>query len=187
MAVIGYARVSTSEQSTGAQQHQIEQVYKIDRWFIDDAVSGTVAAMQRPSFKACLEYLREGDQLIVAAIDRLGRSTLDVLNTVELLQEKGVHVTSQREGFDVGTPIGKAMLTMLAAVAELERSNIKSRQAQGIAKAKEQGKHLGRPRDIEKEAKIIELLKASESKTAIAKKIGVGRSTVYRLAERIGL
>lgn len=187
MAVIGYARVSTSEQSTDAQQHQIEQVYKVEKWFTDDAVSGAVTATQRPAFAACLEYLREGDHLVVAAIDRLGRSTLDVLNTVELLQAKGVKVTSQREGFDMGTPIGKAMLTMLAAVAELERSNIKARQAQGISKARAQGKHLGRPRDIEKEAQIMKLLKANEGKSAIAKKVGVGRSTVYRLAERVGL
>ena len=80
--------------------------------------------------------------MIVAAIDRLGRDTIDVLETVEALKLKGVTVISMREGFDLGTPIGKCMLTMLAAVADLERSNIKARQMAGIARAKAQGRAL---------------------------------------------
>ncbi|MNQ06062.1 putative DNA-invertase from lambdoid prophage Rac [compost metagenome] len=73
--------------------------------------------------------------MIVPAVDRLGRNTIDVLNTVEALQGKGVSIISLREGFDLSTAIGKAMLTILAAVTELARSNVKTRQMAGIAKA----------------------------------------------------
>ncbi|MEH6642364.1 recombinase family protein [Vreelandella glaciei] len=81
-----------------------------------------------------MSYVREGDILVVYAIDRLGRDTIDVLNTVESLHAKGVSVISIREGFELGAPIGKTMLTMLAAIAELERSSIKAKQMAGIAR-----------------------------------------------------
>lgn len=183
MAVIAYLRVSTADQSTESQRHTIEERHRVDRWFTDEAVSGAVNTVNRPGFAQCLDYLRDGDTLLVPAIDRLGRSTVDVLNTVETLQAKGVTVLSLREGFDLSTPIGKAMLTMLAAVAELERNNIKERQAQGIAAAKAQGKHLGRPRDHD-HSEIQRRLRAGESKSAIAKALGCGRATVYRVAKK---
>src|SRR5690606_35567521 len=100
-------------------------------------------------FKRLYSYARKGDTLVVAAIDRLGRNTIDVLETVAALQSKGVTVISMREGFDLSTPIGKAMLTMLAAVAELERSNIKARQMAGIERARAQGRKLGAPKVID--------------------------------------
>mgnify|MGYP000426218787 CR=1 FL=1 len=122
MAVIGYLRVSTGEQSIGAQRHSIEQTHKVETWFADEGVSGAVEALQRPEFAELFKFIRKGDTLIVPAVDRLGRNTIDVLDTVEALQGKGVSIISLREGFDLSTPIGKAMLTMLAAVAELEDS-----------------------------------------------------------------
>ena len=89
---------------------------------------------------ALLAYVREGDVVIVAAIDRLGRNTIDVLSTVEALKAKGVSVVSMREGFDLATPAGKLMLTMLAAVAELERENLKGPPAAGLERARAEGK-----------------------------------------------
>lgn len=148
MSVIAYARVSTDQQCTDSQKHRIEELYKVDRWFTDDAVSGASQARTRPGFKNLLDYCRDGDRLIVSAIDRLGRNTIDILETVEDLKQKGVQVISIREGFDLSTPMGKAMLTMLAAVAELERDNIKSRQMAGIEKARATGKQLGRAKII---------------------------------------
>jgi len=148
MSTIAYVRVSTDDQTTENQKRLIEERFKVAKWFADNGVSGGVKALQRDGFRAAYEYLREGDTLVVVAVDRLGRDTVDVLSTVTALQEKGVSVVSLREGFDLATPIGKAMLTMLAAVAELERSNIKARQMSGIERAKAEGKALGRVKTI---------------------------------------
>lgn len=148
-SVIAYARVSTDDQTTENQRREIEARHKVDKWFKDDGVSGSVIASQRAGLSALLAYVREGDMVIVSAIDRLGRNTIDVLTTVETLKQKGVSVLSLREGFDLSTPIGKAMLSMLAALAELEKENIKIRQMAGIERAKAEGKALGREKVID--------------------------------------
>lgn len=151
-AVLAYARVSSDQQSTDAQRHQIAEKYNVAEWFFDEATSGATKAMEREGFKALMSYARKDDTVVVAAIDRLGRNTIDVLETVQALGAKGVTVVSMREGFDLSTPIGKAMLTMLAAVGELERANIKARQMAGIEKARAQGKKLGAPKVIDDKA-----------------------------------
>jgi putative DNA-invertase from lambdoid prophage Rac len=89
---------------------------------------------------------------VVSAIDRLGRNTLDVMHTVETLKAKGVSVVSMREGFDLATPTGNFMLTMLAAMAQLERENIKIRQLAGLERARAEGKNLGREKTIDDNA-----------------------------------
>lgn len=180
MAVIGYLRVSTGEQSIGAQRHSIEQTHKVETWFADEGVSGAVKALQRPGFAELFKFIRKGDTLIVPAVDRLGRNTIDVLNTVEALQGKGVSIISLREGFDLSTPIGKAMLTMLAAVAELERSNIKLRQMAGIAKAKAEGKALGREKTIDDAAVVIWRKENSASIKLTAEHFGISPASVKR-------
>lgn len=149
MTVLAYVRVSTDDQSTEAQRHAISQLHNVEHWFADEATSGAIKAAQRPGFAELFKFSRKGDTLIVSAIDRLGRDTIDVLETVEALKAKGVAVVSMREGFDLSSPIGKAMLTMLAAVAELERSNIKARQMAGIARARATGQKLGAPKKID--------------------------------------
>lgn len=104
--VIGYVRVSTSDQNVENQKKQIADAgYSVIRWFSDEALSGAIKAGERPGFGELLSYVREGDTLIVIAIDRLGRNTIDVLSTVEKLQTKGVKVVSLREGFDLSTPV----------------------------------------------------------------------------------
>lgn len=152
MTVLAYVRVSTDDQSTEAQCHTISQHHNVEHWYSDEATSGATKAAQRPKFSELLKFARKGDTLIVAAIDRLGRDTIDLLETVEALTAKGVAVVSMREGFDLSSPIGKAMLTMLAAVAELERSNIKARQMAGIARARATGQKLGAPKKIDDSA-----------------------------------
>lgn len=152
MTVLAYVRVSTEDQSTNAQRHAITERHNVGKWFEDQAVSGATKALDRPGFAELFKYAREGDTLVVAAIDRLGRDTLDLLTTVQALEAKGVAVVSLREGFDLSTPIGKAMLTMLGAVAELERSNIRARQLAGITRAKALGQKLGAPKRIDDEA-----------------------------------
>ena len=146
---IAYVRVSTDDQNTENQRRSIDERYKVTKWFQDNGVSGAIPAAQRPGLSALLAYVREGDLVIVAAIDRLGRNTIDVLTTVEGLRAKGVSVVSLREGFDLATPVGKAMLTMLAAMAELEKDNIRVRQMAGIERARAEGKNLGREKVID--------------------------------------
>jgi putative DNA-invertase from lambdoid prophage Rac len=147
--VLAYLRVSTEDQTTENQRRQIESRFQVAKWFIEHGgVSGSIPAASRPAMQSLLTYARETDTVVVVAIDRLGRSTIDVLHTVQKLQDKGVAVVSIREGFDLSTPAGKLMLTMLAAVAELERSVIKERQLAGILRARAEGKHLGRTKTI---------------------------------------
>lgn len=152
MTVLAYVRVSTDDQSTDAQRHSIAALHNVQHWFADEATSGGTKALDRPGFTELFKFARKGDTLVVSAIDRLGRDTIDVLVTVEALKAKGITVLSMREGFDLSSPIGKAMLAMLAAVAELERSNIKASQLAGIARARATGQKLGAPKRIDDEA-----------------------------------
>ncbi|MDD3352905.1 recombinase family protein [Zoogloea sp.] len=108
-AIVAYARVSTDDQTCENQRRTISARYAVAKWFTDDGVSGAIAATERPSMAALLAYVREGDVVIVAAIDRLGRNTIDVLCTVEALKAKGVSVVSMREGFDLVPPAGKPL------------------------------------------------------------------------------
>lgn len=179
-AVLAYVRVSTSEQNNEAQRHAISQRYNIHEWFSDEATSGATKALQRDGFKALHAYARKGDTVVVAAIDRLGRDTIDVLETVEALKTKGVTVVSMREGFDLSSPIGKAMLTMLAAVAELERANIKARQMAGIERARAQGKKLGAPKVIDDQAVATWRKENKASIADTAKHWGISTAAVKR-------
>lgn len=179
-ATIAYIRVSTDDQTTEAQRHSIGQRFKVSEWFSDEATSGATKAMQREGFKALHAYARKGDTVVVAAIDRLGRDTIDVLETVEALKAKGVTVVSMREGFDLSSPVGKAMLTMLAAVAELERANIKARQMAGIERARAQGKKLGAPKVIDDRAVAVWRKESSASIADTAKHWGISTAAVKR-------
>ena len=179
-ATIAYVRVSTDDQTTEAQRHAISQRFNVNDWFSDEATSGATKALQREGFKALHAYARKGDTVVVAAIDRLGRDTIDVLETVEALKAKGVTVVSMREGFDLSSPVGKAMLTMLAAVAELERANIKARQMAGIERARAQGKKLGAPKVINDQAVADWRKENSASIADTAKHWGISTATVKR-------
>ena len=180
---IGYTRVSTTDQHTQEHQATVEERYRVDAWYTDEAVSGSVRALDRPGFRQLFDYVRSGDTVVVPAIDRLGRDTVDVLSTVEALQAKGVTIISHREGFEMGTSIGKAMLTMLSAVAELERNNIRERQKAGIERAKAEGR-TGRPTSVDM-AEVAQWRQdrgASIKETAEA--FGVGVSTVKRACQQ---
>lgn len=136
--------------------------------------------IRAPGILRAVQVCAEGGYANCSAVDRLGRDTIDVLHTVEALQAKGVSIISLREGFDLSTPIGKAMLTMLAAVAELERSNIKARQMAGIAKAKAEGKALGREKTIDDVAVAIWRKENSASIQATAEHFGISPASVKR-------
>ena len=181
---IGYSRVSTTDQDTAAHRARIEQAYRLDEWFEDTATSGTVAALDRPGFAALFDYIRKGDTLVVPAIDRLGRNALDVLATVEALRDKGVTVISQREGFDLSTPMGRMMVTMLAGVAELERENIRERQRAGLDRAKANGRALGRPRKAEPATVAQWRREHGASIRDTAAHFGLGVSSVKRACQQ---
>lgn len=179
-AIVAYTRVSTDDQTCENQRRTIAERYKVDKWFTDDGVSGAVAATQRAGLSALLTYVREGDVVVVAAIDRLGRNTLDVLNTVEALKETGAAVISMREGFELATPTGKLMLTMLAAVAELERESLKARQLAGLERARAEGKHLGRKKTVDDSAVVAWRTENSASIKATAEHFGISVASVKR-------
>lgn len=139
---------------------------------------------QRP-----LRYLREGDQFVVTSMDRLARSVVDLYSIVEDLTERGVAVRFLREGQTYSAdadPLAKLMLGLIGSVAEFERSIIRERQAEGIARAKERGVYQGRAKVLNDEqvAQTREWVTAGISKAEVARRLGVGRTTLYRyLAE----
>jgi len=176
----GYVRVSTDDQTTENQKRSIAERYQNVRWYSDDAVSGAVIATQRPKLSQLLETVQSGDTVVVVAIDRLGRNTVDVLTTVEVLKNKGVSVVSLRENFDLSTPVGIAMLTMLAAMAQLERENIKARQLAGLERARAEGKNLGREKTIDDKQVAQWRLENNASIADTAKHFSISPASVKR-------
>ena len=139
----------------------------------------------RPGLKAMLDYIREGDVVFVESISRLARSTRDLLNIVDEFQTKGVEFISQKEMIDTTTPQGRFMLTVFAAMAELERDQIRQRQAEGIKIAKEQGKYKGR-QPIQYDRYLFDQLYAEWKKGNITQKymcqkLKMSRSTLSRI------
>ncbi|WP_330427941.1 recombinase family protein [Butyricicoccus sp. OF10-2] len=139
MANIAYVRVSTVEQNDERQREALA-AYQIDKWFCEK-VSGKDT--NRPQLQAMLEFVREGDTVYVHDFSRLARSTADLLNIVDTLAAKGVHLVSRKEAVDSSTPTGKLMLTMIGAIAEFERANLLERQREGIAIAKREASTRG--------------------------------------------
>ena len=137
---IGYIRVSTQEQNT-VRQEVLRDSLGVDEIYID-RMSGK--STERPELQKMLDYVRQGDTVIVESISRFARNTRDLLELVEHLTAKGVEFVSKKEAIDTTTPSGKFMLTIFGAVAELEREYILQRQGEGIAIAKAQGKYKGR-------------------------------------------
>ena len=134
-----------------------------------------------------LEFVREGDTVYIHSLDRLARSTKDLLAIVEQLQAKGVELHSNKESIDTSTATGKLMLTMIGAIAEFERQNLLERQREGIAIAKEQGKYRGRKQvkpDAWEEAYSKYKAREIKSVSELAKVLGISRPTVYKLIEQ---
>lgn len=155
--------------------------YQVDRIF-SEKLSGANA--DRPQLKATLDYVREGDTLYVESISRLGRSTRDLLNIIDTLSNKGVTLVSHKENIDTDTPSGKFMLTVFAALSQLEREQLKQRQHKGIEIAKAQGKYTGRkpiPIDWDKFGKLYGEWKAkSITGRDFMRRMGLMANTFYR-------
>ena len=179
---VGYARTSTIEQEAGleAQERDLKAA-SCERLFAERVSS----VAKRAQLEAALDYVRDGDTLVVTKLDRLARSVADLLAIVARLEGKGVglRVLSMGGGpLDTRTPTGKLMLTMLGAVAEFERGLMLERQREGIAKAKADGKYQGRVPTAQRQAETVHKLKADGVKpTEIATRLGIGRASVYRI------
>jgi DNA invertase Pin-like site-specific DNA recombinase len=154
----------------------------VDKEFADEAVSGTTNAASRTGWAACVSYIRDGDTLVVYALDRLGRSTVDVLTQINLLTERGIRLVILKQGFDTDTPAGKLALTMFAAFAEFEHSIRKERQIEGIARARTEGKYQGRKPKLsaEQQAELQRRFNANENRSELARQFGIDRATVHR-------
>lgn len=181
---VGYIRVSTVEQHE-ARQMEAMKGFGIDKYFIEKKSGKNTT--DRPQLQAMLNFVREGDTVYIHSLDRLARSTQDLLNIVEQLQAKGVELHSDKEAIDSNTPTGKLMLTMIAAINQFERENLLERQREGIAIAKEQGKYKGR-KQVKPEAweEAYAKYRAREIKSIseLAKVLGISRPTVYKLIEQ---
>lgn len=184
MAIFGYGRVSTREQTTENQRHEIESAgYELEFWFSDDGVSGATKAVERPQFSLLLQKIRKGETLVVSKLDRLGRNALDVGETLRELSEREIKVIVLQLGLlDLSSAIGKAMLTMLSAVAELERDMLIDRVQVGLKRAKAEGKRLGRKPSLSDADRMAvrEDSVAGISKSQLARKFGVSRATILR-------
>jgi Site-specific recombinases, DNA invertase Pin homologs len=184
MGKIAYIRVSAINQNTDWQEIALKAI-GIDKFF-SEKISGKNT--DRPELKKMLEYVREGDTLYIESISRLARSTRDLLQIVEQLCQKNVDLVSLKENIDTNTPQGKFMLTVFAALAELERENTLQRQAEGIAAAKLKGKHLGRPRAVYPDNwdMIYKDWKADKITAVQAMKaLRLTKSTFYKLVRKL--
>lgn len=190
MAVFAYGRVSTAGQTTENQRLELEKAgYQIepDFWFADEGISGKVSAGQRPAFRDMLTKIRRGETLVVSKLDRLGRDAIDVLQTVRSLGERGVKVIVLQLGnTDLTSAAGKLLLSMLAAVAEMERDLLVERTQAGLARAKAQGKRLGRPWKTTPEQRqaILARLGMGDSVTMLAKAYGISRANINDIRNR---
>jgi len=174
--IIGYARVSTSDQDCSIQEAALKAAgCAIIR---AEKKSGT-SREGRSELETVLSFLRSGDTLMVTRIDRLARSLLDLENIVSELKAKGVHLKALEQPVDTSTPAGKAFLQMLGVFAEFETALRRERQMEGIAKAKAEGVYKGRKPSVDV-ARVRELREAGMGPSAIAKELKVGRTSVYR-------
>lgn len=176
---IAYIRVSTIEQN---EQRQIEamQKYDIEKWFTEKV---SAKDTNRPKLQELLEFAREGDIIHIHDFSRLARSTRDLLDIVEQLNAKGVHLVSNKENIDTSTPTGKLMLTMIGAINEFERVNLLERQREGIAIAKRNGKYKGGKRKTVTnfEEHYARYMSREITKSVLARELGISRPTLDRI------
>ncbi len=188
MRTFGYGRVSTADQTTDNQRQELAaKGYSIEpyRWFTD-TISGKVPAKERPQFARMLDKLEKGDLLVVAKLDRLGRDMIDVMQTLRDLTERGIRVKVDALGdSDLTSTAGKAVVGILAVVAEMERDMLVERTQAGLARAKAEGKRLGRrAKTSDTDRAIIRArLSAGETVSQLARDFDISRATVISIRE----
>lgn len=178
MRLFGYARVSTSQQSLDTQVNTLRthKVWK-NRIFTDKASGSNT---KRPGLDMLKVKVEEGDVILVTKLDRLGRDTADMINLIKEFSQIGVAIRFLDDGISTEGTMGKLVVTILSAVAEAERSRILERTNEGRLEAKGKGVRFGRKQSIDRNA-VLELHKEGFGATEIAKKLKIGRSSVYRI------
>ena len=177
--IVGYARTSTADQIAGFDaQIQELKAAGCQKMFQEQVSS----VGKRAQLEAALEYVREGDVLVVTKLDRLARSMADLTVMIQTLDHKAVGLRVLNLGMDTHAPTGKLMLTMLGGVAQFEREMMLERQREGVARAKAAGKYKGRkPIAPEQRAEVVRLAGLGLTKAGIARKLGLGEASVYRI------
>ncbi len=180
--IVGYGRTSTLEQRAGleAQLRDLEAA-RCEKIFQEQVSS----IGKRSQLEAALDFIRDGDTLTVTKLDRLARSTQHLLEIADRVRTKGAHLHILNLGIDSGTATGKLLLTMIGAIGQFEREMMLERQREGIAKAKSEGKYKGRkPTAMAKSDEIVALKVQGIGASEIARRLGVGRASVYRVLDR---
>ena len=188
--VFAYCRVSTAEQTTDNQVQEIAASgFTVNgQRIVTETISGSVAAMERKGFLSLLNKLESGDVLVVTKLDRLGRNAMDVRSTVERLADLGVRVHCLAlGGSDLTSPAGKMIMTVIAAMAEFERDLLVERTQSGLARAKSQGKTLGRPQSLGEAAikAVLARLAQGEAVAALAREFGTSRQSIMRIRQSV--
>ena len=179
----GYMRISTGDRTVDVQRDALVSAGIPEENIYSDTITGSTRISRRPEFEKLRARLRQGDILVVWKIDRLGRSILDLIDTVFDLLERGVTVRSITDAVDSSTPMGRALIELLASVAELERENIRERVRAGMRAARQRGTHCGRPRMANREtAEVIrEHLRHDASVRDIARQLNISVSLIYKV------
>lgn len=179
---IGYARVSTSDQTLDPQIDELKAA-GCEKFF-SDVISGSKS--ERVGLNQCLEFIRQGDVLVVVKLDRLGRSLKHLIETIELLKEMGVGFQSLKDGIDTTTPAGRLLFHLIGAIAEFERELIRERTNAGLKAARARGRKGGRPKKLsEKQIEAGCMLAKTTDWTVdqICEHLGISRATYYRWVE----
>jgi DNA invertase Pin-like site-specific DNA recombinase len=176
--LVGYGRVSTTDQNAELQEDALKAA-GCEKRFIETISSGK---KERPQLKAALEYVRQGDTLVVWRLDRLARSLRQLIQTVEDLDARGIGLKSLTEAIDTSTPGGRLVFHIFGSIAEFERAIIRERTKAGVAAAKSRGRAGGRPAKLtgERVEHARNLLAAGSSVSSVARSMGVSRATVHR-------
>lgn len=179
--IVGYARTSTLDQTAGLEAQQRDLAAAgCEKLFVEQVSSVDVAA--REQLAQALDYIREGDALVVTKLDRLARSVAHLVELLAEVEKKGASLRILDMGIDTSTTNGRLMLNLLGSIAQFEREIMLERQREGIAKAKAAGKYKGRKPTAKAKAKeVLELHAEGVGGTEIAKMLGIGRASVYRI------
>lgn len=179
--IVGYARTSTTDQKAGLEG-QLRELEKAGCEKVFKEEVSSVDKDNRHQLDAVIDFIREGDTLVVTKIDRLARSVVHLNETVEKITKKGASVRFLDGSIDTGTPNGRLMLNLLGSIAQFEREIMLERQRDGIAKAKAENKYKGRkPTALAKTDDVLRLTEEGMPAAEVAKELRIGRASVYRI------